>query len=93
MHLSHTRSFSTLTILCGLVLLELLATGCQKQTQTFLSHSQNKIITLPVNTDFERGIVYPRWQPSAYGSSDSTWQNGIRDSRIINDPADLAENT
>ena len=82
MNISHTRMLSTLAIASGLVLLELLATGCQKQAQTVLSQSQAKSQAFPANTDFERGIVYPRWQPSAYGSADSTWQDGIKTIRV-----------
>jgi hypothetical protein len=82
MNMPNTRLLTTLALVCGLFLLQLLATGCQKQGQTVLSQPQTKTITLPVNTNFERGIVYPRWQSSAYGSADSTWQDGIKTIRI-----------
>lgn len=28
--------------------------------------------------DFERGIVYPRWSPDAYGNVDRNWQKGLQ---------------
>jgi hypothetical protein len=28
--------------------------------------------------EFQTGIIYPRWQANAYGTSDTIWQNGIK---------------
>lgn len=46
-------------------------TGTQSSTTT--------AVTSPANANYERGIIYPRWQPTAYGATDTAWQSGIKD--------------
>jgi hypothetical protein len=29
-------------------------------------------------SDFERGMIYPRWHQDSYGTADTTWQHGIQ---------------
>ncbi len=43
--------------------------------------STNKVTVLPANANFERGIIYPRWQPTAYGPADTIWQDGVKTMR------------
>ncbi len=31
-----------------------------------------------VQREFQTGIIYPRWQTNAYGTSDTAWQKGIK---------------
>ncbi len=47
------------------------------------SASSTKVLSTPtvqktLRSDFERGMIYPRWHPTSYGATDTDWQQGIQ---------------
>jgi hypothetical protein len=61
-------------ILSGIVLPAILSQGAEAHVQTTVANAPKSSAG---QSTFQKGIIYPRYSPYAYGSGDLVWQNSV----------------